>query len=194
MKTITQSPTKTQKASKSTPFTSNPRRTIEWLGGVNYDNLDRTLDKLKNLLADDSHEEVQLLVNSYGGVTAIGMSFFDTVKTVLKPKLTTIGTGDVDSSGVIVFLSGEKRYMTRNATMLLHLGGRTFQADKRFTSLEVENMVKEDRLRNYQYACVLADATEGRATPEKILDLMAADTILTAEESVNLGLAHKVLA
>ena len=174
-------------------FVSKPERTIEWLGGVSYDNLEKTLGKLKELIAQDQNEEIQLFVNSYGGQTGIGMSFYDAVKSVLKVKLTTIGSGDVDSSGIIVFLSGEKRYLTKNTTLLFHLAGRTFGTEKRFSTQDLENILKEDKVKDYQYACVVSDATLGRYTPEKILDIMANNTVLTPEEAVNMGLAHRVL-
>lgn len=172
---------------------SNPERTLSWLGGVTYDNLENTLEKVKELMRENPEEEIHLLVSSYGGGTGIGMSFYDAVKTWLKPKLYTIGSGDVDSSGIIVFLAGEKRFLTPNTTMLLHLGGRTFDRDKRFSTEDMQNMLKEDRLKDLQYAGVISDATGGKLSPDKVLKLMANETILSAEEAVNLGLAHKIL-
>lgn len=133
------------------------------------------------------------MVNSFGGATGIGMAFYDAVNFWLKPKLVTIGSGDVDSSGITIFLSGQKRYLTRNTTLLLHLAGRTFEGGKRVTTVDMDAMLREDRLKDYQYACVVSDATNGKYSPEQILDLMAKNTILTPEEAVNMGLAHKVL-
>src|SRR6185369_17876195 len=121
------------------------------------------------------------------------MSFYDTVRTWLKPKLCTIGAGDVDSSGIIVFLSGNKRFLTPNTTMLLHLGGRTFGSEKRFSTFDMENTLKEDKLKDFQYASVISNATGGKYSPERILEMMKQNTILTAEEAVNMGLAHKIL-
>lgn len=198
MNTTTTTATKTVKRRKArttkTPFISKPERSVEWFGGVSYLNLEKVIGRIKEFIISDSNGEIQLTVNSFGGVTGIGMSFYDSVKSVLKPKLTTIGSGDVDSSGIIVFLAGEKRYLTKNTTMLLHLGGRTLESEKRFSTADLEDILKEDKLKDYQYACVVSDATEGRCTPEKVLELMRHNTILTAEEAVNLGLAHQVLA
>jgi ATP-dependent Clp protease, protease subunit len=185
--------TKVKQSKKNKPIVTNLDRTIEWLGGVSYMNLDKTFASIKMLMMESTEEEITLVVNSYGGVTGIGMSFYDAVNTWLNPNLTTIGSGDVDSSGVIIFLSGKKRYLTKNTTLLLHLAGRTFEGGKRFSSLDLENALKEDRLKDYQYACVVADATNGRYTPERILGLMAENTLLTAEEAVNMGLADRVL-
>lgn len=170
-----------------------PERTVEWFGGVNYTNLEKTLARIRRHMIIDAGEEIHLLVSSCGGATGIALSFHDTIKSVLKPNLVTIGTGDVDSSGVIVFLTGEKRFLTKNTTMLLHLGGRTLAAERRYSTQDLENLLNENRLRDYQYACLLADATNGRATPARILELMAKNTILTAEEALNLGLAHHIL-
>lgn len=175
-------------------FTARPERTLEWLGGVNYQSLEGILGSLKKLYIEDPNEEIHLMVNSYGGITGIGMNFYDAVNSWLKVNLVTIGSGDVDSSGIIVFLAGRKRYLTRNTTLLFHLAGRTFGTEKRFTTLDMESMLNEDRLKDYQYACLVSDATKGRYTPNDILELMRKDTILTAEEAVNMGLAHKVLS
>lgn len=174
-------------------YTARPERTVEWFGGVNYDNLHFVTNEIKRLQLEDAVDEIHLLINSYGGPTGVGMSFYDTVKSLLKPNLVTLGSGDVDSSGVIVFLSGEKRFLTKNTTLLFHLAGRTFEGGRRVTTADMEAMLKEDKLKDYQYACVVSDAMGGRYSPEKILDLMAKTTIITAAEAVAMGLAHKVI-
>jgi ATP-dependent Clp protease protease subunit len=173
-------------------FSPLPERTLEWLGGITYPNLERVLDRIKTLLTQAPREEIHLLVNSYGGTTGIGMSFYDATRW-LGINLITIGSGDVDSSGIIVFLAGRKRFLTRNTTLLFHLAGRTFEGERRFTSEDMRAMLKEDKLKDYQYACVVSDGTSGRYSPDQILDLMAKNTLLTAEEAVQMGLAHKVL-
>ncbi len=171
----------------------NLSRTIEWFGGVNHENLRTVMGRVKECLIENSQAELQLLINSHGGTTGIAMSFYDTMRTLLKPRLTTIGSGDVDSSGIIIFLSGEKRYLTKNTTLLFHLAGRVFGTEKRFSTADLEDMLKEDKLKDYQYACVVSDATAGRYSPEKVLDLMKKNTVLTADEAVSLGIAHKVI-
>lgn len=172
---------------------SRPERTIEWLGGVSFDNLGVVMKKVKDLMVEDPTDEIHLMVNSFGGPTGVGMSFYDACKTWLRPKLVTIGSGYVDSSGVIVFLAGERRYLTKNTTLLFHLAGRTFEAGKRFSTSDLEDLLKEDRLKDYQYACVVSDATDGKFSPEEVMRFMANNTVLTAEEAVNMGLAHKIL-
>lgn len=192
-KTNLKSKKQTQAHQLKQAFSLKLNRTIEWLGGVNFENLDKNLKNIKSLMIEDPKNEIHLLVNSYGGPTGIAMSFYDAVKSWIKPNLITIGSGDVDSSGVIIFLSGKKRFLTKNTTILLHLGGRNFGTDKRFSTLDMENIMKEDSLKDFQYACVVADATDGKSSPASILELMRNHTILTAKEAVDMGLAHSVL-
>lgn len=200
MNISTSSTTHTKKTSthsspsaKAVHYTAKPERVIEWLGGVTYGNLERILGLVKSQMSTHPDEEIPLLVNSYGGATGIGMSFYDAVNGWLKPNLVTIGSGDVDSSGIIVFLAGRKRFLTKNTTLLLHLAGRTLEQGKRISTADLDAMLKEDKLKDYQYACVISDATDGRYAPEDILDMMARNTILTAQEAVNMGLAQGIL-
>jgi ATP-dependent protease ClpP protease subunit len=174
-------------------FTARPERTIAWIGGVHHDNLDRVIGDIKRLMIDDPDEKIYLLVTSGGGGTGIAMSFYDAVTSWLRPKLITLGSGDVDSSGVIIFLAGEERYVTQNTTMFFHLAGRTFHADRRFSTADMDAMLKEDILKDYHYASVVSGRTNGKYSPEDILDLMKMNTLITPREALDMGLAHKVL-
>lgn len=174
-------------------FIGNPARTLEWLGAVSYSNLEKVFARIKELMIEDKNAPIYLMVNSFGGATGIAMSFYDAVQSWLRPNLITIGSGDVDSSGIIVMLAGRRIYITRNTTLLLHLAGRSFAEAKRFSSADMDNMIKEDRLKDYQYASILATVGGGKYGTDKILEMMAKNTIMTAEEAVNMGLAQEVI-
>lgn len=190
--TRTQQEKNTCVASPHIPFKVRPDRMLEWLGGVTYAKLEDILGRVKNLMTE-SQEEIVLLVNSYGGTTGIGMSFYDAVTSWLCPNLVTIGSGDVDSSGILVFLAGRRRYIAKNTTLLFHLAGRTLGKDTRFSTAELESMLREDALKDFQYASVVSEALRGTYSPEDILELMRKNTLLTAEEAVNMGLAERVV-
>jgi ATP-dependent Clp protease, protease subunit len=177
----------------STPV-FNPNRTLQWIGGVSGGILADITDRIQSLMMEHAREPINLVVTSHGGPTGIGMSFYDTMRSVYKPNLCTIGSGDVDSSGIIVFLAGTTRYITPNTTLLLHLAGRVFDTPKRFTTPEMESIVKEDKLKDFQYASVIAERSAGKLTVQAVLDLMAHNTVLSASEAVELGIAHAVLS
>jgi ATP-dependent protease ClpP protease subunit len=172
----------------------NPARTLEYLGIVNYGTTERVLEEIRALYLMAPQEEIVLTVTSPGGPTGTAMSFFDHIQRVLKPNLATIASGDVDSSGIILFLSGKRRYVTPNTTLLLHRAGRTFEGGKRITADELDAMLREDRLKDFQYASTVAERSHGRLTAEKVLSLMDANTILTPTELVAYGLADEILS
>jgi len=171
----------------------DPHRTIQWIGGVSGCTLAEVTEKIQSLILESPLEPINLLVTSHGGPTGIGMSFYDSMRSIYKPNLYTIGSGDVDSSGIIVFLSGARRFLTPNTTLLLHLAGRTFDMPKRLTTPELESIIKEDKLKDFQYASVIADRSGGQLTVQKVLNLMAHNTVLTPTEAVKLGIADSVL-
>lgn len=171
---------------------ASPLRLVEYLGCVNYATSERVLGSIKALM-NESSDPLTLLVTSTGGPTGTAMSFYDTVRYILKPNLITIGSGDVDSSGVLIYLSGDTRYVTPHTTLLLHPAGRVFDGHQRYTATEIEAMVTEDRLKDAQYAAVVAEHSQGRLTPEEVLSIMNAHTVLTPTDLIRMGLADRIL-
>lgn len=170
-----------------------PRRSLEYLGSVSHCTNQKLFADIKERLIEDPHEELFLTVTSAGGPTGIAMCFFETVRHVLQPSITTIGIGDVDSSGIIIFLSGKKRLISRNTTLLLHLAGRYFDPATRFTAEEIDAMVQEDRLKDMQYATLIAECCP-LLTPPEVLTMMKKNTVLSPQEALSLGLAHGFLS
>jgi ATP-dependent protease ClpP protease subunit len=177
----------------SLPARTNPTYTLEYLGSVNYATSDRVLTGIKEHLSRAPHEELTLVVSSPGGQSGIAMSFYDTVRMILRPKLRTIAMGDVDSSGIIIFLSGDRRLVSTRTTLLLHPAGRCFDPHKRYTAVEIGAMAKEDELKDQQYAQIVARHSQGRLTVGQVLTLMECHTVLSAQDLVRLGLAESVL-
>jgi ATP-dependent protease ClpP protease subunit len=175
----------------STPSLPLRERTLRYTGSVTRLMNEHVLKNMTYLL-DKSDDEIGLFVTSPGGATGTAMSFFDTVRHILKPRLVTIGSGDVDSSGVILFLSGERRYITARTTVLLHPAGRVF-GSQRYTTREMEAMLAEDRQKDEQYASLVADSSKGILTTPEVLALMDQHTLLTPARMLELGLADAVL-
>jgi ATP-dependent protease ClpP protease subunit len=166
---------------------------VDYLGAVSYAMNERVFMRIRELTFRKAKDSIFLSVTSPGGQTGTAMSFFDQIRYVLKPNLVTIGAGDVDSAGLIIFLAGEKRYITKHTTVLLHLAGRIFEADHRFTADEISCMGREDRIKDSQYAELVASRSKGKLTSKHVLKLMAQNTILNPYQMVEKGLADGVL-
>lgn len=178
----------------SIPTISIPERarTLRYTSSVTRALNERVLKDMNKLLDADAHAEIGLFVTSPGGATGTAMSFYDTVRHVLKPNLVTIGSGDVDSSGVIIFLAGSRRYISARTSLLLHPAGRIF-GNQRYTTQEMEAMLAEDKLKDEQYASVVADNSRGTLTINDVLMMMKAHTVLAPEDIVSYKLADAVI-
>lgn len=170
-----------------------PSTVLEYFGSVSYATNERVLAEIKDHLALRSQAELTLLVTSPGGQSGIAMSFYDAVRTILRPNLTTVAMGDVDSSGIVIFLSGTHRLVSPHTTLLLHSAGRSFDPQKRYTAPEIAAMAKEDQLKDEQYASIVAEHSQGRLTQGQVLTLMECHTVLDSKELLRLGLAHALL-
>jgi ATP-dependent protease ClpP protease subunit len=175
------------------PVLPSRTRTLRYIDSVSRSLNEQVLKDMGRLLDVSLEEEIGLLVTSPGGTTGTAMNFYDTVRYILKPSLVTIGSGDVDSSGVILFLSGTRRYISKRTTVLLHPAGRVF-GNQRYTTQEMEAMLVEDCMKDEQYASVVAENSKGRLTTQEVLALMVQHTVLSPETVVGLGLADAVLA
>lgn len=170
-----------------------PERMVEYLGMVNYATTERVLEEIRDLVREDETKEISLLVTCAGGPSGTAMGFYDAIRSVIKPKLTTIGSGDVDSSGIILFLAGDTRYVTKNTTLLFHMAGSSFEGNKRYTASEIDAILREYRLKDFQYASIVSERSSGRLTSEQVLSMMEKNTILTPPELVSYGLADAIL-
>ena len=166
-------------------------RTLYYTTSVTQGQNDKVLRAMGKLL-DQSSGPIGLFITSPGGASGTAMSFHDTVKHILRPDLVTIGSGDVDSSGVIIFLTGGRRYVTARTTMLLHPAGRIF-GSQRYTTREMEAMLVEDRLKDVQYASVLANSSNGRLTIPQVITMMKRHTVLSPADMLTYGLADNIL-
>lgn len=172
----------------------SPSRTVRYIGNVSRATNERVLKEITLLHTKSPREEIALFVTSTGGPTGIAMSFYDMLRHVVQPRLSTIGSGDVDSSGIIIFLTGEKRYITKNTTLLLHSAGRFFDHSQRFTTREIEAMLAEDTLKNRQYASLVAQSSKGKLNTEEVLKMMENQTVLSPVQLIELGLADSILS
>jgi ATP-dependent Clp protease protease subunit len=83
------------------------------------------------LESEDPDKDINIYVNSPGGVVTAGLAIYDTMQYV-KPPVSTICVGQAASMGAMVLLAGAKgkRFALPNARIMIHqpLGGAKGQA------------------------------------------------------------------
>jgi ATP-dependent Clp protease protease subunit len=89
------------------------------------------------LSREDSEREIQMYINSPGGVIYAGLAIYDTMQMIPNP-ISTVAVGVTASFGTVLLTAGTKgrRYALPNATIHLHqpLGGAQGQA----TDIEIQ--------------------------------------------------------
>ncbi len=145
--------------------------------------------QLLYLEREDPDKDINLYINSPGGVIASGLAIYDTMQ-LIKPDVMTICVGMAASMGTVLLCAGAKgkRYALPNSTIHMHqaVGGAQGQAaDIEIAAREIMRM--QELIRN-----VIAKHT-GQPM-EKIVRDTDRDFYLNPEQAVEYGIIDEILA
>ncbi|MBQ1476089.1 MAG: ATP-dependent Clp endopeptidase proteolytic subunit ClpP [Firmicutes bacterium] len=157
-------------------------------GEVNSDTASLVVAQLLFLESEDPDKDINLYINSPGGVITAGMAIYDTMQYV-KPDVSTICVGMAASMGAFLLAAGAKgkRYALPNAEIMIHqpLGGAQGQATD--IKIQADHIIRIKEKLNR----ILAEKT-GQPL-EKIAADTERDNYMTAEEAAAYGLIDKVV-
>ncbi len=140
------------------------------------------------LESEDPDKDINMYINSPGGVITAGMAIYDTMQ-YIRPDVSTICVGMAASMAAFLLSAGTKgkRYVLPNAEVMIHqpLGGAQGQAED--IKIAAEHILKIRSKMNR----ILA-ANTGQPL-EKIETDTDRDNYLDAEEAVAYGLVDKVV-
>ena len=140
------------------------------------------------LEAQDPDKDINVYINSPGGMVTAGLAIYDTMR-FIKPDISTICVGMAASMGAVLLSAGTKgkRYALPNAEIMIHqpLGG--FQGQASDIKINADHILEiKDRLNH-----ILAEATgQDLAVIEKDTDR---DNYMSAADAAEYGLIDKVI-
>ncbi len=141
------------------------------------------------LQSADPKKDIELYINSPGGVVTAGMAIYDTMQ-LISCDVKTYCIGQCASMGAVLLAAGApgKRYALPNARVMIHqpLGGAQGQASD--ISIQAEEILRMKKSLNK----VLANHT--KQTVARITKDTDRDNFMTAEEAKAYGLVDEVLA
>ena len=137
---------------------------------------------------EDPERDINLYINSPGGVITAGMAIYDTMR-LIRPNVSTICVGMAASMATVLLCSGEAgiRYALPNSTIHMHqpLGGSQGQAsDIEIAAREI--IRQQDKMRQ------IISLHTGQ-TYEKVAKDTDRDYYLNSEEAKEYGLIDDVL-
>jgi|TARA_B100000497_G_C7568709_1_gene342769 ATP-dependent Clp protease protease subunit len=174
---------------------------IVMLNGPVEDNMANLIvAQLLFLEADNPDKEINLYINSPGGLVTAGLAVYDTMQ-YIKSDVRTIVMGQACSMGSFLAqagTAGKRIVLPESRTMIHRVSSGTPGTSG---SVHVQELQFEDAKRHYEESqkinkrlteLYVKHNTAGK-TYEELFETMKFDTFLTAEEAVANGLADKVV-
>jgi len=160
-------------------------------GEVTTDSANVLIAQLLYLDAEDHDRDINLYINSPGGMVTAGLAVYDTMQYVKAP-ITTICIGMAMSFGAVLLAAGTKgrRFALPQARIMIHqplIGGHGISGQATDIEVEAREMVKTKDILNQ----ILA--SHSGQTVEKIAKDSERNFYLSAEEAEKYGLIDKVI-
>jgi ATP-dependent Clp protease protease subunit len=166
------------------------RERVIFLGtAIDDDVANLVVAQLLHLEAEDPDKDIQMYINSPGGVAYAGLAIYDTMQ-FIKPDVATICCGIAMSAGSLVLTGGTagKRSALPNSRILIHQPSGGFQGQA--TDIQIharEALELRERLEE-----IYADHTG--VTKEQISLDMERDRFFTSTQAKEYGLIDRVIA
>lgn len=162
---------------------------IIFLGSVIDDNVaNLIMAQMLHLEAEDPEKDIQLYINSPGGVVTAALAVYDTIQFIKSP-VSTICIGQAASAAAVLLLAGEKkkRFSLPNSRVMLHQPSGGISG----TTIDVEIHAREMvRVRHLLNGVISKHTGQDIAKVEKDTER---DFILDALEAQKYGIIDEVI-
>ena len=140
------------------------------------------------LEAENPKKEINMYINSPGGVVTSGMAIYDTMQ-FIRPPVSTLCMGQAASMGSLLLTAGAtgQRYALPNARIMVHQPSGGFQGQASDIERHAQDIIKKKRRLNEIY---VKHTGRDYETIERTLDR---DHFMTAQEALEFGLIDKVV-
>jgi ATP-dependent Clp protease, protease subunit len=145
--------------------------------------------QLLHLEAEDPDKDIQLYINSPGGVVYSGLAIYDTMR-FIKPDVATTVCGIAMSMGSLLLAGGAKgkRSALPNSRILIHQPHGGFQGQ----ATDIQIHAKESLALRRRMEEIYAEHT-GRPV-EELSDALERDRFFTPEEALDYGMIDVITA
>jgi ATP-dependent Clp protease protease subunit len=164
------------------------RERVVFVGGeINDEIANLVVAQLLHLEAEDPDKDIQLYVNSPGGVVYAGLAIYDTMR-FIKPDVATTCCGVAMSMGSLILAGGAhgKRFSLPNSRILIHQPTGGFQGQSTDIAIHAKEALDLRRRMEEIYA-----EHTGKSREQVSADLER-DRFFTPEEAADYGLVDRV--
>lgn len=178
-----------------------PTRTVQFprKGGdcdIDQESVNQVIANMHILESMDSVKPVTFILNSYGGDVYQALGLYDYIRS-MSCEVHIQAIGACMSGATIILQAGDKRIISENCTFMMHVGTEGYADDHAYTVrrwVKHSEKVIEPKMKEIYASRLIRKPKESNSAFGKRLDgLLALDTILTAQQVVDLGLADEIL-
>jgi ATP-dependent Clp protease protease subunit len=140
------------------------------------------------LESENPEKDIQMYINSPGGVVTAGLAIYDTMQ-YIKPKISTVCLGQACSAGSMLLMAGEKgmRYSLTNSRIMIHQPSGGFRGQATDIEIHAKETLKIKKLLNELYA---------KHTSQKLSVIeksMERDNFMDPETAKSFGLIDEII-
>ena len=165
------------------------RERVVFVGEAIDDNIaNLVVAQLLHLEAEDPDKDIQMYINSPGGVVYSGLAIYDTMQ-FIKPDVATICVGMAMSMGAVILAGGTKgkRMALPNSKILIHQGSAGFHGQPTDIEIQAREVIGLKRLMEE----IMSNHT-GQPI-DKVQKDMDRDYYMTAQEALDYGIIDAVV-
>ena len=167
-----------------------PARLIELAGDIDEDSASEFIKNIR-LLDHVTDQDITILLSTGGGCVTSGMQIFDAIKEC-NSKVIIHAVGPCWSMGSVILQAGDVRRISANATVMLHLG--TSEYPENHVMIQKRWIDEHERIEAVTQKILLKKikTKKPRFTKKQLHDMLVFDTILTADKTLEFGLADEI--
>lgn len=148
---------------------------------------------IKNLLILDnlSQDPITIVMNNIGGDIGHGLAIYDAIKNA-ESHITIKVFGSASSMGSVILQAADDRVMSEMSTQMIHYGSWSISAENLTISKHAAEAKRIDSWMDKMYLGKIKEK-QPLYTLSRVQRMLGHDTFLTATQSVELGLADRIL-
>ena len=163
-------------------------RIIFLVGPINDNVASLVTAQLLFLESENPKKEINLYINSPGGLVTAGLGIYDTMQ-YIKPEVSTLCIGQAASMGSFLLAAGEKgkRFSLPNSRIMVHQPSAGFQGQATDIEIHANEVLSLKKRLNEIYS---------KHTGKSVEDIKSAlerDNFMTAEVAKSFGLVDEVV-
>lgn len=168
---------------------SNKKTWIE--GDIDEKQADKLSKNLAILDANQSSKPITIILNSSGGDVTEGLRMYNIIRNC-NNYVRIIVEGKAESMATIVLQAADERVLLEDAHLMVHIGVEGFAVDHPENVKRWKDKAEADCKRTEDIYLKKIKQKKKRYTRNDLKQLLNFDTILSAKEAIELGLADRI--